>query len=147
MGHGAASAGPTWPTKLVSPAKKRNVSRKAGELSHARVVQLSEEDAEEDDDDDGEDGEEEDTEGVRVGRFGRLEVVADEDSENEPGAETFDQDEYRKTMEALKRGFMTPNDLHGMDVDCATTARIRAAVMGLRSAALEMHRLQSIHSP
>ena len=35
----------------------------------------------------------------------------------EEGAQAFDQDEYRNAMEALRRGFMSPNDLQGMQFD------------------------------
>lgn len=85
---------------------------------------MDDEDAEEDSEGDGgsDEGEEEDTGGVRVGRFGNLEVVPDEDDQDEAGAERFDQDEYRRTMDALKRGFMSPDDLRGMELDaCAAT--------------------------
>ena len=48
--------------------------------------------------------ESEDEEGVRVGKFGKLEVVADEDMADEEGAEAFDQDAYRRAMAGLQRG-------------------------------------------
>ena len=61
--------------------------------------------------------EEEDAVGVRVGRFGKMEVVADEDMEEEEGAEKFDQDEYKRAMAALRQGRMAPDDLRGMQFD------------------------------
>ena len=79
------------------------------------------EDSEDDDDDEeeeeegsGEDAGEEDAAGVRVGRFGRLEVVADEDDPEDGG---FDQTEYQQAMAALRKGRMLPSDLNGMDLD------------------------------
>ena len=61
--------------------------------------------------------ESEDEEGVRVGKFGRLEVVADEDEPEEDGAAAFDQDEYRRAMAGLRKGRMLPHDLDGMEHD------------------------------
>ena len=50
----------------------------------------AEEEEEEDEESSGAEDEEEDDAGVRVGRFGKMEVVADEDMEAEEGAEAFD---------------------------------------------------------
>ena len=78
---------------------------------HARVID------EEDDEGSGED-ETEDDEGVRVGKFGKLEVVADEDMEaDEDGADAFDQEEYKRAMMALRKGRMLPGDLDDMSYD------------------------------
>ena len=70
-----------------------------------------------DDESEEEAGEEEseDEGGVIVGRYGNMEVVADEDVEDEEGAERFDGDEYRKAMAALRRGKMMQDDLQGVD--------------------------------
>ena len=54
---------------------------------------------------------------MRVGKFGRLEVVADEDEPEEDGAAAFDQDEYRRAMAGLRKGRMLPSDLEGMEFD------------------------------
>ena len=59
----------------------------------------------------------EDDAGVRVGRFGKLEVVADEEAEDEEGADKFDQEEYRRAMAALRQGRMLPDDLKGIQFD------------------------------
>ena len=37
--------------------------------------------------------------------------------DEEEGAQSFDQEEYRKAMEALRKGFMSPNNLQGMNFD------------------------------
>jgi len=90
---------------------------------------MDDEDAEEDGEEEGgsdDDEEEEDAEGVRVGRFGNLEVVPDEDDHDEAGAERFDQDEYRRTMDALQRGFMSPDDLRGMELDAHAATALHA---------------------
>ena len=80
---------------------------------------MDEEDAEEEEEEEESSGdeEEEDAVGVRVGRFGNMEVVADEEMEEEEGAETFDQEEYRRAMAALRQGQMGPGDLQGMTFD------------------------------
>ena len=80
---------------------------------HARVIDEEDEDEEEDDEGSGEE-ESEDEEGVRVGKFGKLEVVADEDMGDEDGSEAFDQDAYRRAMAGLRKGRMLPRDLDGM---------------------------------
>ena len=61
--------------------------------------------------------ESEDEEGVRVGKFGKLEVVADEDMGDEDGSEAFDQEAYRRAMAGLRKGRMLPSDLEGMEHD------------------------------
>ena len=61
--------------------------------------------------------EDEDDAGIRLGRFGKMEVVADEEAEDEAGADTFDQEEYRRAMAALRKGRMLPDDLKGMQFD------------------------------
>jgi len=68
------------------------------------------------DDDDDED-DDEDVAGVKLGRFGQLEVVADEDVEREEGADAFDEDEYKRAMAALRKGRMAPGDLRGMEYE------------------------------
>ena len=68
------------------------------------------------DDDDDED-DDEDVAGVKLGRFGQLEVVADEDVEREEGADAFDEDEYKRDMAALRKGRMAPGDLRGMEYE------------------------------
>ena len=86
---------------------------------HARVID-AEDDDEEEDDEDGSSGEasgSDDAAGVRVGRFGKLEVVADEDVCDEDGADAFDQDEYRRAMASLRKGRMMPSDLDGTEHD------------------------------
>lgn len=83
---------------------------------HARVIDEEEEDDDDDDEGSGEE-ESEDEEGVRVGKFGKLEVVADEDMGDEDGAEAFDQEAYRRAMAGLRKGRMLPSDLKGMEHD------------------------------
>ena len=46
-----------------------------------------------------------------------MEVVADEDMGDEEGAETFDQEEYKRAMAGLRKGRMLPKDLDGMEHD------------------------------
>ena len=80
---------------------------------HAEII--DEEDLEEEEDDDSETSGEEDEGGVRVGRFGNLEVVADEDDEE--GGDSFDEQEYRQAMADLRKGRMNAGDLHGMELE------------------------------
>jgi hypothetical protein len=70
----------------------------------------------EEDESGGDDSDDEDGHGVKIGRFGKLEVVADEDEEDE-GADAFNQDEYKQAMAALRQGRMASGDLQGMDLD------------------------------
>ena len=63
----------------------------------------------------GEESEEEDEAGVRLGKFGKMEVVPDEEAGEEGDA--FDEAEYKKAMEALRKGKMSQGDLDGMDHD------------------------------
>ena len=84
---------------------------------HARVIDEEDDIEEEDDEGSGED-ETVDDEGVRVGKFGFLEVVADEDMEaDEDGADAFDQEEYKRAMMALRKGRMLPGDLDDLNYD------------------------------
>ena len=83
---------------------------------HARVIDDEEDDEEDEEEGSGEE-ESEDEEGVRVGKFGKLEVVADEDEPEEDGAAAFDQEEYRRAMAGLRKGRMLPSDLEGMEFD------------------------------
>ena len=69
----------------------------------------------EEEEESGEESEEEDDAGVRLGKFGKMEVVPDEEAEEEGDA--FDEAEYKKAMEALRKGKMNPGDLDGMDHD------------------------------
>ena len=84
---------------------------------HARVIDEEEDEEEEDEEEGSGEEESEDDEGVRVGKFGKLEVVADEDEDEEDGAEDFDQEEYKRAMKSLRKGRMLPSDLEGMDYD------------------------------
>jgi hypothetical protein len=76
----------------------------------------AEDEDESDEESEGEE-EEEDDAGVRVGQFGRLHVVPDEATEEEEGASAFDEDEYARTMQRLRKGFMSQHDLEGMEHD------------------------------
>ena len=86
---------------------------------HARIIDEEEEDEGEDDyEGSGEENESEDEAGIRVGKFGKLEVVADEDMMcDEDGTEAFDQEEYRRAMAGLRKGRMLQSDLEGMEHD------------------------------
>ena len=52
---------------------------------------------------------------MRLGKFGKMEVVPDEEAGEEGDA--FDEAEYKKAMEALRKGKMSQGDLDGMDHD------------------------------
>lgn len=82
---------------------------------HAEIV--DEEELEEEDDDDSESSGEEDEGGVRVGRFGNLEIIPDEAQDGEGGADEFDESEYQQAMADLRRGRMRAGDLQGMDLE------------------------------
>ena len=127
MGCGASTTDMAWMQRLVQEAmaaQQRLLALiEANEIDwqteqHNQI--MDEEDAEEEVEEESsgaDDEEEEDDAGVRVGRFGRMEVVADEDAEEEEGAETFDQEEYRRAMAALRQGKMAADDLKGMQFD------------------------------
>ena len=82
---------------------------------HAEMIDEEDLEEEEEDDDESESSGDEDEGGVRVGRFGNLEVVADE--EDDEGGDTFDEQEYQRAMADLRRGRMRAGDLQGMDLD------------------------------
>ena len=123
---GASTVELVWIRRLVDEAvaaqRRLMVLIEANKIDwevsrHNEMMEL--EDGEEsDEEEDGEEGEgEEDEGGVKVGRFGNLEVVADEDEDEEGGADAFDQDEYKHAMAALRQGRMALGDLKGMDLD------------------------------
>ena len=128
MGCGASTTDMVWIQRLVQEAVAAQQHLlaiiEANEIDwqtkqHNQI--MDDEDAEEEggeEESSGEEDEDEDDAGVRVGRFGKLEVVADEDmGEEEEGAETFDQEEYRRAMAALRQGKMAADDLKGMQFD------------------------------
>ena len=78
-------------------------------------VDTHEEAVDDDDDDDEEESgeeEEEDEAGVRLGKFGNMEVVADDDE-----GDAFDEEEYKRAMAALRKGRMMQDDLRDVDHD------------------------------
>jgi hypothetical protein len=76
----------------------------------------SDEGDEEDDEGDEEDdeGDEEDEAGVRIGKFGKLEVVRDGDGPEEDDAPPFDIEQYRRAIDDLRKGIIQPSDLEGI---------------------------------
>ena len=101
-----------WQDRLIAMIEAAEIDWQTKQ--HAEVI--DEEDLEEEDDDESESSGEEDEGGVRVGRFGNLEVVADE-ADEEGGADAFNEQEYQQAMADLRRGRMRAGDLQGMDLD------------------------------
>jgi hypothetical protein len=128
MGCGSSVTDMAWMQRLVQEAlaaQKRLLDLiEANEIDwqtdqHNKIMddEDAEQEEEEDEESSGAEDEEEDDAGVRVGRFGKMEVVADEDMEAEEGAEAFDPDEYRRAMATLRQGRMAPGDLKGVQFD------------------------------
>jgi hypothetical protein len=114
-----------WMTELVAEAQRAQQQLLALIESNTIDWQVEQhaafmdaEDGAEEEDESEEEGEEEeeDDAGVRVGQFGRLHVVTDEETEQE-GADTFDEGEYARTMKLLRKGFMSRQDLEGVEHD------------------------------
>ena len=101
-----------WQDRLLAMIEAAEIDWQTKQ--HAEIV--DEEDLEEKDDDESESSGDEDEGGVRVGRFGNLEVVADE-ADEEGGADAFNEQEYQQAMADLRRGRMRAGDLQGMDLD------------------------------
>ena len=94
--------------RLLSVIEHGGIDWQVDEHEQKLEEEESEEEGEEESEDEG---------GVIVGRYGNMEVVADEDVEDEEGAGRFDEDEYKQAMAALRKGKMMQDDLHGVDHD------------------------------
>ena len=110
-----------WIERLVEEAMGAQ-QRLLSVIQHSGIdwqVDEHEQKLDEEEEESEEEGEEEseDEGGVIVGEYGNMEVVADEDAEDEEGAERFDEDEYKKAMAALRKGKMMQDDLQGVDHD------------------------------